>query len=233
MKGKVIFVAAILLGLVTSMMIYGYLNKAKETMNTTEYIEIVIAVEDINANTVVSANMVELKEIPAAYKHPNAVTDVKEVTGKIALIPITRGESILSNQVISSGEHKQGLAYKIPQGKRALSIAVNEVSGVSGLLKVGDRVDIITTINAGEDPPITYTLVVLQDIEILAVGRNINQHSNENPEAKTVTVAVSLEDSLPLKHANQRGAISLMLRSPIDDSKTEPEAFQVEDFLEE
>lgn len=232
MKSKLILIIAIILGLITSLMVYTFLRDTKESFDTTDYVEVVVAKEDIHGNTVITNNVLELKKIPTAYNHPNALRNTKDVVGKITLIPITAGEMILNNQIIALGEDNQDLAYKVPEGKRALSIAVDEISGVSGLIKVGDRVDIITTIDVGEEPPITYSLLVLQDIEVLGVGKTIDRYAAETSEVKTVTLAVTIEDALPLKHATQRGSISLLLRSPIDDSRTIQQEFRTEDYLE-
>jgi len=125
----------------------------------------------------------------------------------------------------------------IPSGKRAMSVPVDEVSGVSGLIKPGDRVDVISVISIDLNSNLSkpHSLVVLQDIEVLAIGKALSIITGENAQnpvdAKAVTLAVSLEDSVQLQMANQRGTISLLLRSPIDDSKSYPKPFIAEDFL--
>jgi len=235
LRNKLVFLFAIIFGLITAFLVFDYLKDVKQVIDNTEYVEIVVANQNIPEKTTISSEMVSLKKIPVKYKHSKAILNLKEAVGKILLIPITTGESILKNQVISPGDSREGLAYMVPKGKRALTLAVDEVSGVSGFVKQGDRVDVIGTVLIGDDKPKPYTVVVLQDIEVLAVGKilDVKTDGKTKPiDVKTVTVAVTLEEARPLMMASQRGAIRLMLRSPIDDSKKDIAPFELEDFLD-
>jgi DNA-binding NarL/FixJ family response regulator len=121
--------------------------------------------------------------------------------------------------LIKSGERKYGLAYAISNGMRAMAVNVDEASGVAGLIKVGDRVDIIAKLNGEEGSMPPRTVVVLQGVNVLAIGsslENAKPDSKEKPLVKTVTLAVTLEDSLRLKTAVEGGKISLILRAPSD-----------------
>lgn len=236
MKNRIVFILAVIFGLITAILTYAYLNNLRQTIDNTEYVEIIVAKQAIGEKTVVTANMLEKKIIPAKYKHVNEVVEAREVIGKISLVTFSSGQSIFKNQVVEKGDYKEGLSYMVPEGKRAMAVPVDEVSGVSGLIKPGDRVDIIAVVsidvNSKSEP---YSLVVLQDVEVLAVGNTLSIRTGENAqnsvETKTVTVAVSLEDSLPLQYANQRGTFNLLLRSPIDETKSYPDSFKAEDFL--
>jgi len=234
MRNKLVIVLALVFGLLTSYLVLTYLQEVKAALDDNEYVEIVVANQDIPVNTVVSASMVSMKKIPFQYVHSQEITDNSEVIGKILLVPVNSGESIMKNQVIDQGDKKEGLAYLVPKGKRALTVPVDEVSGVAGLIKPGDKVDVIGTVAIGENQPKTYTLMVLQDIEVLAVGKLMDKSANEKNtavETKTVTLAVSLAEAKPLMMASQRGVIRLMLRSPVDDSTGYTPPFAMEDFL--
>lgn len=232
MRNKLVIVLALVFGLLTAYLVLNYLQDVKTALDNNEYVEIVIANQDIPANTVISASMLSMKKIPFQYAHSQEITDNSEVIGKILLVPLNAGESIMKNQVISQSDKKKGLAYVIPEGKRALTIPVDEVSGVAGLIKPGDKVDVISTITIGDNQPKTYTLMVLQNIEVLATGKQIEESAeNVTAEVNTVTLAVTLAEAKPLMMANQKGVIRLMLRSPIDDSQGYTEPFTMEDFL--
>jgi len=232
MRNKFVIVLALVFGLLTAYLVLNYLQDVKAALDNNEYVEIVIANQDIPANTVISASMLSMKKIPFQYVHSQEITDNSEVIGKILLVPLNAGESIMKNQVISQSDKKNGLAYVIPEGKRALTIPVDEVSGVAGLIKPGDKVDVISTITIGDNQPKTYTLMVLQNIEVLATGKQIEETAeNVTAEVNTVTLAVALAEAKPLMMANQKGVIRLMLRSPIDDSQGYTEPFTMEDFL--
>lgn len=234
MKNKIIILLALVFGIITAVLTMNYLNNIKQAIDNTEYVQIVAAKQDIAAKTMITEAMVEKKTIPLKYKHEKEIIDDKKVVGKIALIPIYMGESILENHLAGIGDSNDGLSYNVPQGYRAMTVAVDSVSGIAGLIKVGDRVDVTATIDIGEDPSITYSLVVLQDVKVLAIDRIMDANTKDNSKAeevKTVTLAVSLDDSIELKMASDRGKISILLRSPIDNSKSTPVPFKAEDFL--
>jgi pilus assembly protein CpaB len=233
MRNKLVIILALVFGLFTAYLVLTYLQDVEASLDDNEYVEIVVANQDIPADSVISASMISMKRLPFQYVHSQEITDKSEVVGKILLVPINSGESIMKNQVIAQGEKKEGLAYLIPEGKRALTIPVDEVSGVAGLIKPGDRVDVIGTVSIGENPSKAYTLIVLQNIEVLATGQKMDDSVAEKTpvEVKTVTLAVTLSEAKPLMMANQKGVIRLMLRSPIDDSQGYSAPFTMEDFL--
>lgn len=233
MRSKLIFILAIVFGLITSVFIYKYLSDAKQALDNTEYVKIVVAKQDIPAKTKIKQNMLALKQIPEKYMHEKETTNLEDVINKILLVPVTTGESIMSNQVLGPNDSKEGLAYIVPVGKRALTVPVDEVSGVAGLIKPGDSVDVISTVVIADKP---YTVVPLQDIEVLAVDKEMDikiDGTKKPTENSTVTLAVTYAQAKPLMMASQRGVIRLMLRSPIDNTRAYSEAYTLQKLLKE
>jgi len=140
--------------------------------------------------------------------------------------------------LVSANDKSQRLAYSIPASKRAVSIPVDSISGVSGYIKAGDRVDIVATLDipvsdsaAGGNASV-FTVVALQDIEVLAVGENPELVAKKSAEAaKSITLAVSVQEAQPLILGSERGNLRLLLRPPVDKSKTGLAPFQLKDFL--
>ncbi|NPV27634.1 MAG: Flp pilus assembly protein CpaB [Firmicutes bacterium] len=246
MKLRTVITAAVIFGLLTAVFVYTYLNNLKKSMDHGEKVKVVVAKQDLQARTLITAAMVEEVERPKEFVHAQAFSDLKEAVGQLTLIPVVSGEELLKSQVVRPGETRQGLAYRVPVGKRAVAVAVNEVSGVGGMLKPGDRVDVVATVDLtdgkGGDKK-TYTVVSLQDIEVLAVGTNLQETSpggkgdgassdTKKTESKTVTLAVTVEQARPLVIAAERGAIRLMLRSPADQSKVSTSPFELHDLLQ-
>jgi len=233
LRSKMVFILAVVFGLITAGLAYKYLNDTKQSMDKTEYIKIIVAAQDVPAKTKLNEKMLTFKEIPKKYKHVKETANLEDVANKILLVPVTAGQSIMTNQVLAADDSREGLAYLVPQGKRALAVPVDEVSGVAGLIKPGDRVDVLTTVVIDDIP---YTAVPLQDIEVLAVDKemNVNFDASKKPlESNTVTVAVTFAQAKRLMMASQRGAIRLMLRSPIDNTKGYSAALKLEDLLKE
>jgi len=221
LKNKYVIFISIIFGLITAYLIYDYLIRVEQSMNNVQYGEVVVAAADVSAKTRVTHEMLQVKKIPVEYIHPLAARKKEEAAGSITTVPLFQGEQVLKKLIVAPGEVKNGLAYAVPEGKRAVTVAVDEVSGISGFIKPDDRVDVAAVINLPEGQrEIPHSLVVLQNIQVLAVGKILEDRTDgKNPiEYKTVTLAVTLEESRPLILASQKGSIRLMLRSPVDNS---------------
>ena len=220
MKSKVVLIVAIILGIFAAALIYFYLNGITNKLESTKYTEVIVASKDISKKTVITEMLLLKKKIEIDSKHPLSVSNASALVGKVVLINITAGEEILTNQVIKIGDSTEGLSFAIPEGKKAMAVAVDDITGVGGMLKPGDCVDVIATLASSGNNPINYTVVVLQNTQILAVGsvlENIKTTSDTKPpEKRTVTLAITMDEALKLKMAIERGSISLMLRSPTD-----------------
>jgi pilus assembly protein CpaB len=102
----------------------------------------------------------------------------------------------------------------VPPGKRAMAVGVNEVIGVSGFILPKDRVDVIAT--KTDQGASKSTETILQNIEVLAVGKRVEQVGKENIEVPTVTMAVTPQQAERLARALQEGKIHIALRSIMD-----------------
>lgn len=236
MKSKTIIILAMFFGLLTGYLIYDYLIKLEQSVTNLEYTEVVVAEKYIPAKTLITADMVAAKKIPVDYKHPQAAGKKEEVVGNISLAPFVEGEALLRQKIASISEVKNGLAYAVPPGKRALTVSVDEVSGVAGFIKPGDRVDVVATVNIPDSSgtkETPYAIVVLQDLTVLAVGKESQEKvdSKVAGDYKTVTLAVTVDDSRPLVLASQKGNIRLMLRTPADNSQVPTYPFKATNFL--
>jgi len=233
MRSKLVFILALIFGLMAAFLTFSYLDQMKKSMDNREYKRIVVAAQDIPVNTAITSNMLQMKDFPGEFINNQEIQDINEVVGKVSLTNFSRGEIILAHHLIKSGERKQGLAFAIDTGMRAMSVNVDEASGVAGLIRIGDRVDIIAKLNGEEGSMPPSSVVVLQDVEVLAIGSSLiddKKDSKEKTPAKTVTLAVTLENSLRLKTAVEGGKISLILRSPADKGFGSPAPFSVEGF---
>jgi len=231
MRNKLVFGLALFFGLLAAFLTYFYLHHVTTQTQNRVYTQIVMATQDIPINTTITNEMVELKPFPTELRNNKELVDVSEAVGKISVIGISKGEVILQGRIIKPGESTDKLAYTIPKGLRAMSIPVNEVSGVANMIRRGDRVDIITGIaNASGE----RSVVVLQNIEVLAVGTSIAQtavpSAENNAPPKTLTVAVDLQSSLRLKMALLKGDTSLVLRSPSDKEYVSTTPLGVDQF---
>ncbi|MDD2401484.1 MAG: Flp pilus assembly protein CpaB [Clostridia bacterium] len=238
MKNKWIYLLAVVFGLLTSYLIYDFLVKVENKMVNENTEEVVIVSCDVTSSTLLDSKMVSIKELPVDVIHPQALRKTEDAIGTISIVPLVEGEQLLKSKIVTKDDVKNGLAYLVPPGKRAMSIPVDEVSGVAGLLKPGDRVDVMAVASipdsSGENESL-YSFVVLQDVGILAVGGNLeigkNQDKNKQVGKSTLTLAVTVEEARVLLLANQKGVIRIILRSPIDTDTVQAMPFQTRDFF--
>jgi pilus assembly protein CpaB len=209
LKNKVLLFIAIGLGLISALLTYNYLSGI-EAKQHVEMVDVVVANTKISANTEIRASMLAWKKIPKESLHPDAVQQLQDLQGRITAADIVAGEQVLWSRLLPKGA-VPGLAYNIPKDKRAVTVAVNEVIGVAGFIKPGDRVDVLATF--ANEPPITTT--VLQNVMVLAISQDMT--SDIEPAAvisTSVTFALSPNQAEQLVLAESLGAIRLSLRPP-------------------
>ena len=205
------------LSLTTSGLVYHYLQTVSEPA-VKDTVPVIVAKVDIPLKTKVTAEMLQIQNVPSEYLQPGAIRDNKLVVGVIAREHIIAGEQITSRRLLVEGK-MAGLPGVIPPGKRAMSVAVTEVTGVAGLIKPGDRVDVIANFDQGTVGD-TLGDVVLQNVEVLAVNRELDANAkDQNAKDKkdlVKTATVTLAVDAPLVHhlavADDRGKIRLALR---------------------
>jgi len=226
-----------LFGLVAAALVYRYTEEVKKRYEPKNLVDVVVAAANIPKNSVIIREQVRMESIPAQYAHPSALHDLKKVVGEVATADITAGEQILSNRLISRGSKQTKLAYAVPRGKRAVSVPVNAVSGVAGLIKPGDRVDVIATVEVplGQEQ-VTMTTLALQDVEVLAVDQSMDEtkppsNKEETVQTKTVTLAVSPDEARRLVLASERGTIRLALRAPADSERVSLPPLRIIDMV--
>jgi pilus assembly protein CpaB len=205
-------------------------SKIKATYGTE--VSVVIAAKDINEMDLITEDMLSTKVVPAAFAQPGAKADKNIFVGTVASAPLRKSEQILMSKVLIKGANT-GLASQVAISHRGISIPVTDVTGVTRLLKPGDRVDIIANIPYGGDSEVK---TVLQNVHVLAVGEMIQSQIPEafeedpvtgnkralnlkgNRNFTTITVEVTPLDAQNIVYIMQVAGTDLYaaLRNPID-----------------
>src|SRR5881397_213997 len=145
-----------------------------------------------------------------------------DVVGRAVAVPIFAGEIVLNAKLATKGSG-DGLTALIEPGMRAVSVQVNEISGVSGFIQPGTRVDVLFTRTFSNGNAATTT--ILQNAKVVAYGRQldasakVDQRDTNRPTVATLLVTQEQGEKLVL--AEQRGRIQLALRNALDDQITE------------
>ena len=231
MRNKIIVVLALVFALIAAFMAYYTINNAKQAALNEQYIQVVSAAQDIPANTLITAEMLESKNFPRSLQTGKEITEVNAAVGRLSPVAIGKGEYLLDNRLIKPGEGKDRLAYTVPEGMRAMSIPINAVTGVSNMIKIGDRVDFVAIVPASTASPEPRSMMVLQNIEILAVGSAYKDSTTpQGGESATLTVAVDPQSALKLKMALKNTDFALALRPPSDKGLVNPTPVTINQF---
>ncbi|HEY3441787.1 MAG TPA: Flp pilus assembly protein CpaB [Paludibaculum sp.] len=150
---------------------------------------------------------------------PGAVTVPEDVIGRGSLIPTQRGEVLVNSHFAAKGAGA-GLAMTIPPGKRAMAVKVNEVVGLAGFILPGMKVDVIacgTPPNATKDTLGSQARTLLQNVEVLSAGQNIQREPDGKPvTVQVVNLLVTPEEAETLSLAGNETKLQLVLRNPLD-----------------
>jgi pilus assembly protein CpaB len=174
---------------------------------------VVVAAKEIVAGSILDAGLLKVVDWPKDSQIAGVAADKAQVSGRVARYPLVPGEVILESKLAPQGT-PGGLAGIIQNDKRAVTVKVDEASGVAGFVMPGNRVDVMLTMDRNEfkDDPMTQS--VLQNILVLGKGQDIDQpKSGEKPQiVPTVTLEVTPEEGERLALAAKEGYITLALR---------------------
>ncbi len=158
---------------------------------------IVVVKDSVPAYAQIKSDMLEEKKVPATDQNANAVKSIEDAEGSYTLVAMVPGEPVLKNHISSSDQNGigSGLGVKLAEGTRAMTLKVDDVSGIAGLLKVGNHVDIMFAINAGksdnsgsagnEVKDDTTAVYLIQNAPILALNGNLVSEKNTPSDGAT------------------------------------------------
>jgi len=177
----------------------------------------VVAAHPIQPGDAVKAEDLQVESWPGNRPLEGAQTTIAAVAGREALFPLAKGEPILDRDLSAPGSGG-GLASKIPQGMRAVTLRSDEVVGVAGFLIPGSHVDVLVTYHTSESPE-AITATVLQNVVAIAAGHEIQPDPKGKPSDVTVvTLLLTPEDVQRAVLASVQGQIHFVLRSGADQT---------------
>lgn len=230
--GRRVLILAVVLGLGTVVALNYYLkdlSSGAPALADAAYSDVVVAKSTIPAHTRITAEMLGVEPILLDAVHPEAIKNMEEAVGGVSRTEIIKGEQLLTARV--SAEGRASLSYRVPESLRAISLSVNEVSGVSGYISPGDRVDVLITYSDAEINSRTTTYTVVQNALVLAVGElTQEQDSEEQHLAGTITLAVTPGQAEVLAYSYLNGSFHFTLRSPLDEGKVPLQHYNAENF---
>ena len=182
--------------------------------------KVAVALLDVGMGARVTPDAVNMIDWPANAMPPGAISDPKALDGRITRSNIQRGEPILESKLAPPGT-TGGLSAVVAQGKRAMTVRVNDVVGVAGFALPGNFVDILvnTQSDSGGDQQVreqAISKIVLERILVLAIAQESNRDDTKPKVVNAVTLELTPDQVEKLDLARSVGTLSLVLRNQID-----------------
>jgi pilus assembly protein CpaB len=208
----IVGILAVAIAAVAAYSLYNYLKmQEKKVSEAVASEKIVVTTAEIPVGDTINGNQLKTVDWPKANVPQGAFPSIDQVAGRIVLQTLEAGDPVTESRLVPKEGPSNVLTYKIPEGHRAMTVAVDQVAGVAGFINPGNLVDVVLTTT----PPgakLTLSKIVLQKVPILAIGQIIDQKEGKPTVVPTVTMDVTPDDAEKLAIASSQGRLQLVLR---------------------
>ncbi len=181
---------------------------------------IVIAAQDLEIGTLLSTDNLTLTEWPKSNVPKGAFDNIEAVAGRVAVTKLPAGGPLRAAELADAGSGA-GLVALIPPGRRAMSIKVDEVSGVAGFILPNTYVDVIS-VNTKSNRETREAKTILKKIKVLAIAQETTTDKGKAKIVKSVTLELLPKEAETLALHTILGSIHLILRNPLEMLGDEP-----------
>jgi pilus assembly protein CpaB len=222
---------AALAGILAVTLASRWLNQ--QTLNGTA--KIAVASTDISLGQRLTPEMLNLVDWPSGSMPHGAIRNLNGLDGRVLKTNVLRGEPVLEAKLAPEGT-KGGLSAVIGEGKRAITVRVNDVIGVAGFALPGNYVDIIVNTQrdssdqAARDKNISK--IVLERILVLAIAQEVSRDETKPKVVNAVTLEVTPDQAERIDLARSVGTLSLVLRNQVDPQAVETAGATKETLLD-
>jgi pilus assembly protein CpaB len=206
-------------------------------------VDAVVAKTEIKQRTTITADMLEIKSIPANLVVDGHFTTIDEVVGKVTKLPVRANEQVVLNSVVDTDRPSaEALAQVVPSGRRGFSVKAVPHNTAGGLILPGDYVDVVWVCCTGENV-VALTKTVVQNVQVAAIATNIvssgpvassdgtgidddpvaAEKEKTDAEAVTATLLLTPKQSHLVVMAEDTGDLRLSLRGVNDTQIAPPE----------
>jgi pilus assembly protein CpaB len=213
-----ILMVAVFLGGLAAFLARSWLQNHSEPSDAGQTESIVVASRALAFGAPIAPD--DVKEIawPAKSRPHGAFANFAELVKdgrRIVISPFVGDEPIIASKV-SAPNQRASFSTVIEKGKRAVTVAVDDVRGVAGFIFPGDFVDVVLTRTNNSAGPQDFAEVILQHVKVLAIDQMAGERQERPTVAKAVTVEVTPEQALRILLATNVGKLSLILRQPAE-----------------
>ena len=245
-KQSRILLIAVIVGVIAVVLLQVYISKIKAESSPGEMVAYLAARQKIPAFSEISGDVIGQLQVPGKYAPSDAIPlrDLQEIVGQVVNRDIEIGELIrLTDFQLTSGMPE--VTETIPEGFRAVTLPVNQVTSNAGLIRPGDHVDVLGTFlkpraasgGGGE----RATVTIMQNMLVLAVGQTVGGalsggeselERRSGLQYSTITLLADLRRAEILTFAMDRGSLTFLLRNPSDLETAQVEGADFGDIFE-
>jgi len=219
LRPRIMIPFALILGGISTYSAYLYLERQKEKIKEPkiEKKQVVVASVDIPIGVKLDNTNMMLTEWPADLIPDATFPNLSVLEERITKEKIYTKEAILESKLAPPGS-AGGFASLIPIGMRAMTVAVNVVSGVSGFILPGTFVDVLVTANTTSQKGDATSKIILENVVVLAVDQVFEKEDDDPMTVQSVTLLIKPEDTEKLALASTEGELQLTLRNSAENS---------------
>ena len=217
-KTWIVLSVALGIGLLAAFAASSYLSSRVEAIEARakgKMVNVVVAKSDLAKGAKLTTDTVAVRAVPMEFAQSLAVTPdgFDRIDGQVLAYPVKSGEMILWG--LMEGKKVPTFSTRVDAGQRAITVPVDEINSISGLLEPGDVIDLMATVTL-KSKKITFPL--LQSVQVMATG----QRSVDDPKSgtrrdySTVTLNTTPEQAKNVIVARDAGKITALLRNPQD-----------------
>ncbi|MDQ4080061.1 MAG: Flp pilus assembly protein CpaB [Gemmatimonadota bacterium] len=226
----IVFYAAVFVAAMATYGVFRVLQAAKTSARVATR-SVVVAATDIPAGALLDKESLEVKQWPAVSVPKDALGTLTAAEGRVTRVPVFAGEAIVPGRLARAGT-APGLEARITPGMRAMSVRINDVAGLSGLIQPNSRVDVLVSLREGGREAEEVSKLFLENMRVLSMGsRTTRDDSGDPTPATTATLEVTPAQAEKLAVAMRQGMIQLVLRGFDDTDSTRTKGASTSEVL--
>jgi len=235
-KNWLILIVALLVGAFAAFSTKNYIKSKVEDIEVQNknkaMVKVVVAKQALEKGELLSAANMATREVPQEWAHSGAITpdQFSRAEGAVLAYAANAGEPVIWAQL--EGQKLATFSAKLDAGRRAVTVPVDEISSISGMVEPDDLIDIVVSMQKDTH---NFTFTLLQSVRVLATGTKVSQSSKDDAGRPvtytTVTLDTSPEDAKRLIAAREVGRVTALLRAPGDITDVSASRANAEDLL--
>lgn len=175
-----------------------------------ETVDVLVASRDVGIGEKADASMFSIASVPKSLVTSGSLSDSTELIGNVALFTIPSGTQVAASFFAGAG-NASSLANALSRGKTAVSVSVDVEDGMSGLIRQGDVVQVLSFVGTSSDG--YQSEIIAPKATVIALDSQLDTYSNAYT---SITLEVSPDESSAIRAAQENGTVSFVLYSSAD-----------------